>query len=135
MQGYGCKPVIRIYCCINYIQFLYVCYLPQNKVKDLVKMANGQACSLLLDGHNSSDLQLDIRGCAACKHWQRPSCIYKSICPQIYLADSSESARELYMDSLYVSALRPWEYADTSTSHKLGSESHSYFGWPHEFSG
>jgi len=25
------------------------------------------------------------------------------------------------MHLLYVSALRPWEYADTSTSHKLGS--------------
>jgi len=45
-------------------------------------------------------------------------------------------AREkLYMYALYVSALRPWEYADTSTSHKLGSEAYSYFGWPHEFSG
>jgi len=21
-----------------------------------------------------------ICGCAACKHWQRPSCIYRSIC-------------------------------------------------------
>jgi len=36
-------------------------------------------------------------------------------------------AREkLYMHALYVSALRPWEYADTSTSHKLGSEAYSY---------
>jgi len=36
-------------------------------------------------------------------------------------------AREkLYMHALYVSALRPWVYADTSTSHKLGSEAHLY---------
>jgi len=27
-----------------------------------------------------------------------------------------------------VSALRPWEYADTSTSHNFGSEAYSYFG-------
>jgi len=64
---------------------LDVCYYPQNKVKDLVIVSNGQACSLLIDGHNSSDLQLANCGCAACKHWQRPSCIYQSICSQLYL--------------------------------------------------
>jgi len=64
---------------------LDVCYYPQNKVNDLVIVANGQACSLLIDGHNSSDLQLANCGCAACKHWQRPSCIYQSICSQLYL--------------------------------------------------
>jgi len=48
---------------------------------------------------------------------------------------AAKAREKLYMHSLYVSALRPWEHADTSTSHKLGSWSHSYFGWPHEFSG
>jgi len=43
----------------------------------------------------------------------------------------AETAREmLYMHSLYVSALRPWEYADTSTSHKLGCKARSCFDWP-----
>jgi len=81
--------------CFDYIQFIDVCYYSQNKVKDLVIVANGHACSLLIDGHNSSDLQLAICGCAACKHWQRPSCIYKSIGSQMYLADSRVRAREV----------------------------------------
>jgi len=37
------------------------------------------------------------------------------------------------MHALYVPALRPWECADTSTSHNLGSKARSYFGCPHEF--
>jgi len=44
-----------------------------------------------------NNLQLAIRGCAACKHWQRPSCIYRST---IYAhnwiwAGSTESAGEV----------------------------------------
>jgi len=106
-----------------------VCYLPQNKVKDLVIVANGQACSLLIDGHNSSDLQLAIN-IGSGRHVYIK--VYAHKCIWLIAARARE---KLYMHSLYVSALRPWEYADSSTSHKLGSESHSYFGWPHEFSG
>jgi len=39
------------------------------------------------------------------------------------------------MYAFYMCALRLWEYADTSTSHMLGSEGRSYFGWPLEFNG
>jgi len=104
-------------------------------LKELSFVITAMGWSLFRNGQNMNELQLACCGCAACKHWQRPSYISKYMLAIVFVLVALRAREKMYMHALYVSALRPWEYADSSTSHKQGSEAHSYFGWPQKFSG